>query len=143
MIGLVRGADDTVAAWVALQLDIRHGFGPLKAIGVADDTGLIGGVVFCNWDPDAGVIEMVAAATDPRWLSREVIKTMFGYAFDRAGCQLVVWRVSERNKRTRRLAERLGFEGHLVPRLRGRDEDEIVFTLADEAWRAGKYGKAA
>lgn len=143
MIGLVRGADDTVAAWVALQLGFTRGFGPCVAMGVANDSGLIGGVVFHNWSPEAGVIEMTAASTDPRWLNREVLREVFGYAFGKAGCQLVVWQVSEHNARTRRLAERLGFEGHTIPRLRGRDDDGIVFTLTAETWSAGKYGKAA
>ena len=51
---------------------------------------------------------------------------------------MVVLRVSERNTVMRSIAERCGFTGHLIPRLRGRDEDEVVFTQTDDEWRANR-----
>lgn len=142
MISLVRGADATVASWVAVQLGLMRGFGPCAAIGVARNEDLIGGVVFSNWAPEAGVMEMTAAATDPLWLNREVIRTVFEYAFKHHNCQLVVWRVSPGNERTVALAERLGFTATRIPRLRGRNEDELLFALTDDRWVSGRYARS-
>lgn len=127
---------------MADHLGFERGFGPCQAIGVLDGEALIGGVVFHNWAPESGVIEMSAFGSSPRWLSRDMIRTVFRYAFDANGCQLVVWRVGTDNRRTQRLAERLGFIGYPIPRLRGRDADEIIYTLTDDAWRASRYERA-
>jgi RimJ/RimL family protein N-acetyltransferase len=136
MIELVTGYNREIAAWVAQHIPgCERGFTNPTAIGVAENGDLIGGTVFHNWNPEAGVIEMSSAGISPRWLSRQMLKAIFGYVFDQLGCQLVVMRVSERNDRMIGIARRFGFDGHLIPRLRGRDEAEWVFTLADEQWR--------
>ncbi len=65
-----------------------------------------------------------------------MLKAMFGYPFDQLGCQMVVLRVSERNAVMTGIAKRFGFTSHRIPRLRGRDEAEILFTLTDDEWRS-------
>lgn len=133
---LLYGHNEAVAAWVAAHIPgCERGFDKPVAIGVVEDERLIGGTVFHNYQPEAGVIEMSSAGTSPRWLSRTMLKAIFGYVFDQIGCQLVVMRVSERNGRMVKIAEKFGFDGHLIPRLRGRDEAEWIFTLTDDQWR--------
>ncbi|MEQ9634601.1 MAG: GNAT family protein [Devosia marina] len=133
---LLYGHSATVAQWVSEHIPgCERGFAGQGAIGVVEDGRLIGGTVFHNWSPESGVVEMSSAATSPRWLSRPMLKAIFGYVFDQLGCQLVVMRVSERNTRMIRIAEKFGFTGYLIPRLRGRDEAEWVFTLTEEKWR--------
>ena len=133
---LLYGHNEAVAAWVATHIPgCERGFDKPVSIGVLEGERLIGGTVFHNWNPEAGVIEMSSAGTSPRWLSRKMLKAIFGYVFDQIGCQLVVMRVSERNIRMIDIAERFGFDGHLIPRLRGRDEAEWLFTLTDDRWR--------
>lgn len=133
---LLYGHSATVAKWVAEHIPgCERGFDGQGAIGVIENGRLIGGTVFHNWSPESGVVEMSSAATSPRWLCRPMLKAIFGYVFDQLGCQLVVMRVSERNTRMIRIAEKFGFTGYLIPRLRGRDEAEWVFTLTEEKWR--------
>jgi RimJ/RimL family protein N-acetyltransferase len=133
---LLYGHNEAVAAWVAANIPgCERGFDKPVAIGVVENERLIGGTVFHNYNPEAGVIEMSSAGTSPRWLSRPMFKAIFGYVFDQIGCQLVVMRVSERNSRMIKIAEKFGFAGQLIPRLRGRDEAEWIFTLTDEQWR--------
>lgn len=133
---LLYGHNETVAAWVAAHIPgCERGFDRPVSIGVIEGGRLIGGTVFHNWNPEAGIIEMSSAGTSPRWLSRKMLKAIFGYVFDQIGCQLVVMRVSERNSRMIEIAQRFGFKGHLIPRLRGRDEAEWLFTLTDDQWR--------
>jgi RimJ/RimL family protein N-acetyltransferase len=100
----------------------------------------IGGVVFHDWNPDAGVMCM-SAAGEPGWLNRSILYAMHNYIFNTAGCQLAVMQVSERNERMRRIGLAYGYTETRIPRLRGRDEAEIVMTLPEEVWRASRFHK--
>jgi RimJ/RimL family protein N-acetyltransferase len=108
-------------------------------MAVTEGGQIIGACLFHNWQPEDGVIELTSASISPRWLSRSVLRAMFGYAFDRLGCQLAVMRVSPENQRMCRIAERFGFKRYDIPRLRGRDKPEAIFILGDDEWRSGKF----
>ncbi len=114
----------------------ERGFVDFTSMGVTEGTKLTAGVVFHNYAPEAGVIELSAASTSKRWLTRPVLKAMFGYPLDEIGCQMAVLRVSERNTGMIEIARRFGFDSYRIPRLRGRGEAEIIFTLTDNDWRA-------
>lgn len=144
MIELIYGLDEQVARWVAAQMPgFEHGFAGnfAGAIGVYENGRVIGGTVFHNLYESTGVVEMTSAAISPRWLSPKMIRAIFDHAFDRLGCQLAVIRVSEHNVRMVSIAERFGFDGYLIPRLRGRDEAEWVFTLTDDQWAASPFNR--
>jgi RimJ/RimL family protein N-acetyltransferase len=109
------------------------------SMGVYHKGALVAGTLFHNCQPECGVIELTSGATDRRWLTRTVIRHIFHMAFDLIGAQLAVMRVSEHNADMVAIAQRFGFSGVLIPRLRGRDESEWIFTLADDDWRASKW----
>jgi len=139
-VNLLYGHDKQVADFVARTVPgLERGFGPCKTIGVVNDGNLVAGLVYHNWNPEHGVIEISGSALDPHWLTRPILREMFDYPFNRCGCQLVVMRVSPHNKRLHRQLKAYGFKSYKIPRLRGRDESEIIFTLADDEWRAGKF----
>lgn len=108
-------------------------------MGVFQDGELVAGTVYHNYHETSGVIELTSASLHKRWLTKPVIRAMFWLPFTRLGCQLVVLRVSERNKRMVKIAKSFGFKEFLIPRLRGRDENEYIFTLTDDQWKASKY----
>lgn len=116
-----------------------RGFGECRTLSVFEDDAFIGAVVFHNYEPMAQVIEISAAAESKRWLSRQVLDRIFTYGFEDCGCQMVVARVSEDNKRLHRIFHAYGFVSYVIPRLRGRDEDERIFTLTDDAWKQSKF----
>lgn len=113
----------------------------LGVIKTGKNPRLIAGVVYHNFNPEAGVIELSAAATSKLWLTRPVLRAMFAYPFEQIGCQMAVLRVSERNPAMVSIAQRYGFKSHLIPRLRGRDEDEHILTLTDDDWRANRFNQ--
>ena len=100
---------------------------------------MVAGTLFYDWDPSARVLQLSSASTDRRWLTRRVVRAMFHMAFDMIGAQLAVLRVSERNAGMVAIAQRFGFQGVLIPRLRGRDEAEWLFTLTDDDWRTSRW----
>ena len=127
--------------WVAHHIPgCARGFGPCYTLGVFSET-LVAGVVFHNHNPESGVMEMSAAAIDPKWMSRRVIYTAHDFIFNQMACQMAVLRVSEENERMRRIGRALGYREYRIPRLRGRKEAEILMTLADDDWRNSKWGK--
>jgi len=104
---------------------------------------LIAGTVYHNWHPNEGVIELSSFSISKRWLTRPVIRAMFALPFVRLGCQLVVLRVSERNKSMCEIARTFGFTEVYIPRLRGRDHGEFIFSFTDDQWAVSKYNKEA
>lgn len=119
--------------------DDGDGFGNCAALGVVKDGRLAAGVVYHNWRPSAGVIEMSAASEDRRWLRRPVLRAMFAYPFEEVGCQMVVARHRESALHLRRMWSAIGADEIIIPRLRGRDEGEAVALLTAETWQQGKF----
>lgn len=141
MIELAYGFSE-VPVWVSQRVPGDGGFGACYSIGVVIGSELVAGIVYHNWDPQAGVIELSAAATDSRWLSGPTIRAMFEYPFDQVGCQTVFLRVLEDNKRMCRIAERFGFDKHRIPRLGGRDKAMMIYTLTSEQWSASRFNRS-
>lgn len=138
------GEDELVAEFAAALIPhCRRGFGPnVKTLAVIDeDDQLIAGMVFHNFDPEAGVIEISGAATHPRWLSRRTLGAMHAYPFVTCGCQMIAQRVPADNMRLLSILDRYGYELTKVPRLFGRDRDGVLATLTVETWRANKFNR--
>ena len=126
------GRSAEVSEFVAGLLGFGRGFDDCTAIGFGKP--LVAGVVYHNWNPGSGTIQQSAASTRRDWLNKNNLLTVFGYPFDQLGCQLCVARISENNDRARRIWRALGASEFVIPRLRGRDEAEAIYTLTREAW---------
>lgn len=125
-----------MSSWAHRQIyGHAGGFGPGWAMAAVDGD-VIAAVIYHNWQPSCGVIEITCASVSPRWLNGRVARDALRLPFDIIGCQLVVTRISERNEPALRLNRKLGFEFTRIPRLRGRDEAEMIGQLTDDAWRA-------
>lgn len=106
MIRILSGADDYVTAWVQQRIPWAS-YERCTAIGVMDDDRVIAGVVYSNFR--GCDIEMSAAADDPRWMSPTRLAFFFGYPFQQLEVLRVTAVTEKRNKRARKLVERLGF----------------------------------
>lgn len=134
------GREDLLAPWIAEEIGLPRPLGECRTAAVLDADGrLAAGVAFHNWNPEAGVIEVSAAAVDPRWASRSVLRVLFGYVF--AVAQAAVARTPEENYRTRRLWKAFGAEEYIIPRLRGREASEAILLLTDDAWADSKFAR--
>lgn len=108
-------------------------------MGVASPDRLVAGAVFHNWCPESAVIELSCAADDRRWMTRRVMNAAFGYVFDGLGCQMAVARIHEANEAARKLWRGLGAQEFIIPRLRGKDAAEVIYTLTREQWAASPF----
>lgn len=135
------GHNEEVARFVASLIPgMERGFGDCTAIGVLDaQEQLVAGIVYHNYNPEAGVIEFSGASLTPKWYGRHLLDLFFGYPFEQLGCQMVVTRNSEHNTRLHRQLRAYGFRCHPIPRGRGRDEAEMIWTLTEEDWQANGF----
>jgi RimJ/RimL family protein N-acetyltransferase len=135
------GQDELVANFVAAMIPHARvfGFGKSKAIGVCENNELISGIVFHNLAPEAGLMELSAAALPGRqWCTRETLRQMYNYCFIQCGCQQVVNKVLASDERHLRELAALGYRLIAIPRLFGRDKDGVIALLTDDDWREGK-----
>ncbi|WP_434286303.1 hypothetical protein [Celeribacter sp. SCSIO 80788] len=112
-------------------------------MGVEHGGNVVAGIVFHNWEPETGIVEISGASENPRWFTRRVINAALTYAFDGLKCQMIVARQAVENENPRRCWKALGGNEYIIPRLRGRDKDGSIITLTDEAWRSSKFYKEA
>lgn len=131
---------DHIQAFVSLGLwgDLR-GVGDCQAVGFYDGKDLVAGVLYHNFDPDAGVIEMTAYSARRDWLTKDRLQSIMAYPFTGAGCRMVVARIAEGNARARRIWRSFGAKEYLVPDLRRAGEAECIQTLAADDWRASRF----
>lgn len=124
-----------LAGWMEAQLGLQRPFRePYSTMGIFLRNELSAALIFENYRVEDGTIEIGVASTSPRWLNRTVMNAMAEFVFGQLGCQMAVFRTSERNKEACMLMERAGFDRIVVPRLRGRDEAEHFYCLTDDAW---------
>ena len=143
MLRYVYGYDQLVADFVAgLIPHARRGFSNVRAIGVINEIGqLIAGMVYHNWDPDAGILEMSGASKDPQWLTRQTLARIYHVPFVKAQCQMTVMRVPEDDERLLRQLAVYGYVFVKVPRMFGRERNGVLCLLTYEAWAANKFNK--
>jgi len=138
-------ADFVARAKVASGFTKRAGFPDknLRAIGIAnDDNELIAGIVYFNYNPEAGTIEMsIEALPKQRWLTPTTLAVMFQYPFLHCGCQMLITKTSARSEHVLRMLAAMNFMLIRHPRAGGRYEDGIVAQLTYEDWLDSKFCK--
>jgi len=90
-------------------------------------------------DPHFYFLNISVLPAAPKWYGRHLLELFFGYPFEQLGCQMVITRNSEHNTRLHRQLKTYGFQCYPIPRGRGRDEAEMLWTLTEEQWRASPF----
>lgn len=110
-MNLLFGADEYVSKWVASNLrGMVVGFGPCSAIGVQNEGRLIAGVVYHDYRPTYGSMQMsVYAERGTRWLSKDHLDVFFSYPFKQVGCKSVHIACARNNKHAKQFVARIGF----------------------------------
>lgn len=116
-------------------------FGECQGIAVMQGRDLAAGLIYHNYDPDAHVIEISGASWIKGWLTRPVLKAMYGYPFVDCGCQAVIQRVSDDDKAQHRMLKAFGAERYRIPRLRGENSAENIFITTRETWASNKFAR--
>jgi hypothetical protein len=133
------GADAFVAAWVH-SLVPQAGTVNVAALGVVRRGRLVAGCVYQNFRTID--IDVVMAADSPSWALPDTLRALFGYPFLQLGVVRLTAIIGRANKRSRRLAEGLGFrlEGRARRALDGR-EDAMIYGMLREECRFLQRGR--
>jgi RimJ/RimL family protein N-acetyltransferase len=136
---ILYGCDNNVAQWVAARIPhvgANAGFGPMAALGVVRNGKIAGGVVFHDWQPDYGTIQVSCAADSPRWATRRTVAELLRYPFRQLGASLVWAAVPERLERPCRFIEGIGFQREPTLRDRfGSGDGAAMFSMSRAEWR--------
>lgn len=137
--------NNAVADFVARRIWGRSGdcFGPRCTMSVVDNGNMVAGVVYHNYYPDQGTIEVSAAADTSRWLTRRMLNAFISMPFEKLGVQAIIARHSEAATHLRRMWGRVGAVEYVIPRLRGKDQPaECISVLTDDAWAASPFSRS-
>lgn len=110
-MNLVYDRPELVADWVGSLIPHvgQTGFGPAYAIGVCRKDTLIAGMVYHEYHPDAGTMQISMAAASPMWARRHIIRALLAYPFEQAGC-FKVWTCTPiDNVKALKVNEHVGF----------------------------------
>ena len=112
MIKLLLNRDDYVSAWVQSKLK-GFLFKDCKSIGIVKNQLLIAAVVYSNLRD--GQIEATIVIIDKNWANKSILYALFAYPFVQCNCHRILVTVRDNNKKSIKLAKRLGFryEGKL------------------------------
>ena len=80
---LLYGHSEQVCLWVAERIkDVLYEFDKAQAIGVLDDRGqLMCGVVYHDYRPECGTMQLSIASSNPMWARKETITQLLTYPF--------------------------------------------------------------
>ena len=120
---LIFGRDAEVCAWAANNIPHVSAFEKAVTIGVSNDNGIIGAVVFHDYREND--IQMSAASISKMWLTQSILNTIFRYPFIQLKCTRVTSFAPKRNASTRKFLIGLGFVEEGVMR-RGFGSDDCV-----------------
>lgn len=84
--------------------------GGYYAIGVTRGAEIVGACLYTDYRPCAGGGNILMYAAGHNWISRRVIAAMFGHPFNRLNCHRVTALIRRRNKASRTMVEKLGFQ---------------------------------
>jgi hypothetical protein len=143
MLTYLYGADKLIADFVAQMIPhCRRGFGSdARSIGVMKNGNLIAGLVYHNYDVDAGWIELSGAAIDKSWLTRETIARMYRYPFNQLGVQMLMQRTPIDDESLLRQLAAYDYTFIKIPRMFGRDRDGVLCLLTYEDWCDNRFNK--
>lgn len=125
---------EAVAAFVA-AFHPGVEFGNYQAIGFTRDGVLEAGVIYHEWEPEGGTLEMSLGAVNRRWLTRERLRQMFGYPFGIPECRMVYGKT--RHPVVLRACQAMG--GTVCP-VRGLPS---VVTLTREEWTSHEIAQGS
>jgi hypothetical protein len=129
---LVFGHDAEVAAWVIERIPHVTDLGLCAAIGVVTRSGLIAGVVYHDFQPACGNVQISMAATSPLWARRSVIAGLLSYPFRQLGCWSVHALVLNGSTHALKTFEHVGFSRKtVIPHAFGKRKHAVFCQMTE------------
>lgn len=129
---ILLGQDAFLSQWVADQVPYSgKGFGQCVTIGHVKNGHVLGAVVFHDYRPEYGSIQM-SFAGKKGWLTRGFLRHIWAYPFLQLGCTMVYGCVASRNDKGKDTAERMGAVVDGVLKRGFGDDDLVLYRVLKE-----------
>ncbi|MFC3231267.1 hypothetical protein ACFOGJ_28725 [Marinibaculum pumilum] len=131
-----------LAAWTAARIDHVDGFAPpCQCAAVTDAAGrVVAGIVFHDWQPAAGTLQLSMAAESPAWASRAVLAALFRYAFVTNGAAKLWTATPHRSERALRFNLGIGMRREAVLRHQfGPGRHAVICSMLAREWRRSRW----
>lgn len=117
-MSLVFGHSVEVAEWVGSRIPYvgANNFGACEGIGIESCGRIIAGVIYHDYQPQNGTIQVSIAADSPMWARRETIKALLHYPFEQLQCYKVWSSISHKNEMSIKVCKHIGFKQEAVLR---------------------------
>ncbi len=113
-------------------------FAPCQCVAFMDDERLVGIVVYYNYRWPS--IDVAFYCDDPRWaLNRDMVAEALSYPFRQLECRRITALIERKNKRSRKMVQRLGFKEEGMLRKAGEKGDLFVYGLLPEDYKLRKH----
>ena len=137
---ILYGAEQEITEWVRQRVDENDTLTSNHAIGVVRHGKIIAGVVYTGFRGTS--IELVFAADNKHWATRDVIATILNYPFEFLGAKRLTSIVEESNAKAMRLNEGVGYTKEGVIRcMFTNGNNGILYGLLKDEFYEGKYGQ--
>lgn len=132
---ILLGADDDVGRWIATRIyGSEHWVdGCGTAIGFTYRDKLIAGAAFFRFN--RANIEMAFASESARWMTRENIRRVFEYPFDKLGVKRITVIADASNHQSIRLNQYFGFKLEATLQQAAPDGDQLLFRMLRDECR--------
>lgn len=141
---MIFGHDKALSDWVQARIPhMRNGFGPSRAIGVADGedetSKFFAAVVYHNYVEQAGgwkTCEVSIAAATPRWAQKGIIRALLSVPFEQYGVDKLYSLMLKDNDRAIKLNLGIGFRQEAVLRHHfGKGQHAVVTSMIGKEYR--------
>jgi len=137
-VNLIFGQDQAIGEWVARRIPHMYGrsFENFVAIGVAIDGKPAAGVVYSDWMPEAGTMQISMAADTPRWAGKGVIAALLHYPFEQSGVNKLWTSTPQKNERAIKFNLGVGFTREAILRHQyGRKNHAVICSMLANEYR--------
>lgn len=135
---IVYDRSDDVAAYLQRLFGYNRPFECVYALGVERDGAICGGVLFNNYWPERGRIEMTFGG-EPGWVRRPIIAAALGYAFGDLRVDLILGHTRPGNRSIRALCRHVGADEVIIPHVGVDGEPEALLLLTWAAFKVSQF----
>ena len=127
--------------WVIKNLKASpENFSRHVTLGIMLDSEVIAGVILSDIRENVDVW-LTIFATDKRWCNKRILRAIFEVCFELLKCRRVSVRVDEKNFKSIRLVEGLGFQKEgVLKKFEDNGHDSIIYAMLNNEciWRLNK-----
>jgi hypothetical protein len=103
------------------------------------DIGIIGGVVYHNFDPQYNSIELSCYGISNKWFTKYNLNVIFDYPYNQLGVRLIRATFDEDNDKSTRLFKSLNGNMVKIPDLFKDGGNAVIATLKRNDWLNSKF----